>query len=420
MGIFSLNFQMTFHLSRRSAMEKLSLSAFFLLPFMAAAQLPSVGKFASAPDEWLLSNGQAWHHHTSTAPTVSPLIFRAPRDAEKAVIDEAQSLFERSSAKGMALLDGNQVVWIAYKPPASPSKRFLSFSIGKTVTAMAVGKAICEGKLSLNQGVGQVVPEFAGSDLGAATVRDLLKMSSGTWQGNPDSTIVNAEQDQRLRSGAMNYLDVLATQKVNSAERDFSGQARKPGDYFIYRSTDPLALGVALNKATGTPYAKYVEREVLLAAGIERSAIIGQDRAGYGASDGNVRLHLEDWLRFAVWVKSHASGTGCFSDYVRQASVRQILNVAKKSGQAFDGYGYLTWTDNLQRRDSYWAVGHGGQRIGWNHANARMLVAFSNVENYMPALYDLYADWAALGDVPTAKPNALSKESLSPMPLPAQ
>jgi CubicO group peptidase (beta-lactamase class C family) len=403
-----------------AAMEKLSLSTLALLPFMAAAQLPSVGKFASAPDEWLLSNGQAWHHHTSTAPTVSPLIFRAPRDAEKAVIDEAQSLFERSSAKGMALLDGNQVVWIAYKPPASPSKRFLSFSIGKTVTAMAVGKAICEGKLSLNQGVGQVVPEFAGSDLGAATVRDLLKMSSGTWQGNPDSTIVNAEQDQRLRSGAMNYLDVLATQKVNSAERDFSGQARKPGDYFIYRSTDPLALGVALNKATGTPYAKYVEREVLLAAGIERSAIIGQDRAGYGASDGNVRLHLEDWLRFAVWVKSHASGTGCFSDYVRQASVRQILNVAKKSGQAFDGYGYLTWTDNLQRRDSYWAVGHGGQRIGWNHANARMLVAFSNVENYMPALYDLYADWAALGDVPTAKPNALSKESLSPMPLPAQ
>jgi CubicO group peptidase (beta-lactamase class C family) len=403
-----------------AAMEKLSMSTLALLPFMAAAQLPSVGKFASSPDEWLLSNGQAWHHHTGTAPTVAPLIFRGPRDAEKAVVDKAQSLFEHSSAKGMALLDGNQVVWMAYKPPASPSKRFLSFSIGKTVTAMAVGKAICEGKLSLNQAISQVIPELASTDLGAATVRDLLKMSSGTWQGNPDSTIVNAEQDQRLRSGAMNYLDLLVTQKVNSAERDFSGLARKPGDYFMYRSTDPLALGVALNKATGTPYAKYVEREVLLAAGIERSGIIGQDRSGYGASDGNVRLFLEDWLRFAVWVKSNESGTGCFSDYVRQASTRQIPNVAKKSGLAFDGYGYLTWTDNLQRRDSYWAVGHGGQRIGWNHANARILVAFSNVENYMPALYALYAEWAAMGDVPTSKQNALSKESLSPTPLQAR
>ena len=391
-------------------LKKWAPSALALLPLVAAAQLPSIGKFTAAPDEWLLSNGQAWHHQTGTAAAVSPLIYRAPLDAEKAVVDKAQRLFERSSAKSMALLDGNQIVWMAYKPPASSSKRFSSFSIGKTVTAMAVGKAICEGKLSLHQPVSQVIPELSGTDLGAATIQDLLKMSSGTWQGNPDSTIVNAEQDQRLRSGAMNYLDVLATQKVNSAERDFSGLARKPGDYFMYRSTDPLTLGVALNKATGTPYAQYVEREVLLAAGIEKSAIIGQDRVGYGASDGNVRLHLEDWLRFAVWVKSHESGTGCFSDYVRQASARQIPNVAKKSGLAFDGYGYLTWTDNLQRRDSYWAVGHGGQRIGWNHANARMLVAFSNVENYMPALYELYADWAALGDVPTPKPNALSKE----------
>ena len=136
---------------------------------------------------------------------------------------------------------------------------------------------------------------------------------------------------------------------------------------------------------------------MLLAAGIERSAIIGQDRAAYGVSDGNVRMHLDDWIRFAVWVKAQQTGTGCFSDYVRQASTRQIANASKKSGLAFDGYGYLTWTDHRQRRDSYWAVGHGGQRIGWNQANARMLVAFSNVENYMSELYEVYAEWADTG-----------------------
>ena len=389
-------------------LKKRAPSALALLPLVAAAQLPSIGKFTAAPDEWLLSNGQAWHHQTGTAAAVSPLIYRAPLDAEKAVVDKAQRLFERSSAKSMALLDGNQIVWMAYKPPASSSKRFLSFSIGKTVTAMAVGKAICEGKLSLHQPVSQVIPELSGTDLGAATIQDLLKMSSGTWQGNPDSTIASPEQAQRLQSGAMNFLDLLATPKVNSAERDASGVARKPGEYFIYRSTDPLALGVALNKATGTTYAKYVEREVLLAAGIERSAIIGQDRAAYGVSDGNVRMHLEDWIRFAVWVKAQQTGTGCFSDYVRQASTRQIANASKKSGFAFDGYGYLTWTDHRQRRDSYWAVGHGGQRIGWNQANARMVVAFSNVENYMSDLYELYVEWAATGETLTAPAQPLS------------
>lgn len=371
--------------------------ALTLFPFMATAQLPSAGQFAAAPDEWLLSNGQSWHHLTSTASSAGKLIFRESQGAEKPIVEKAQQLFERSSAKGMALFDGNQVVWVGYKPPASSGKRFLSFSVGKTVTAMAVGKAVCEGKLSLDGEVSKFIPELAGTDLGQATIEDLLKMSSGTWQGNPDSTIMTAEQDQRVRSGSMNFLDVLSTSKVNSAEKNIEGKLRKPGEYFVYRSTDPLTLGVALNKVTGTTYARYVEREILIPAGIDRSAIIGQDRAGFGASDGNVRLYLEDWIRFAAWVKANESGSGCFSDYVRKATTLQIPNKSKKSGIAFDGYGYLTWTDNIKRRDSFWAVGHGGQRIGWNHANNRMVIAFSNVENYMLDLYTLYADWAALG-----------------------
>jgi CubicO group peptidase (beta-lactamase class C family) len=377
-----------------------ALGLFFLacLPIMAIAQLPSVGAWTAAPDEWLLSNGQRWHHQTSSARPAGKLVFREPREAEKPLIDQAQRLFERSSAKAMALIDGNQVVWVAYKSPASSSSRFLSFSVGKTVTAMAVGKAICEGKLSLHGQVGQFVPELAGTDLGQATIEDLLKMSSGTWQGNPDSTIASAEQDQRIRSGSMNFLDLLSTSKVSTAEKNAEGHPRKPGEYFVYRSTDPLALGVALNKVTGTTYAKYVEREVLIPAGIGRSAIIGQDHAGFGTADGNVRLYLEDWIRFAIWVKSNQVGSGCFSDYVRKASTTQMANKSKKSGVSFGGYGYQTWTENFKRRDSYWAVGHGGQRIGWNHGNHRMLVAFSNVENYMVELYDLYAQWAAAGD----------------------
>lgn len=375
------------------------LCALTFLPLIAISQMPSVGQFASAPDEWLLSNGQIWHLQTSTAKVVAPLIFREPRGAEKAVVEKAQQLFERSAAKSMALFDGNEVVWIGYKTPASSSKRFLSFSVGKTVTAMAVGKAICAGQLSLDSQVSQVIPELAGTDLGNATIEDLLKMSSGTWQGHPDSTILTAEQDQRIRNGSMNFLEVLSASNVNTAAKNAEGRPRKPGEYFAYRSTDPLTLGVALNKVTGTTYAKYVEREVLIPAGIGRTAIIGQDRFGYGAADGNVRLYLEDWIRFAVWVKSNASGSGCFSDFVRKATTRQIPNKSKKSGVSFDGYGYLTWTDNIKRRDSYWAVGHGGQRIGWNHTNNRMMIVFSNVENYMSDLYSLYADWAAIGIV---------------------
>lgn len=379
----------------RSAFLKFALASLMCLPLMVFAQLPSSGQFASAPDEWLLSNGQAWHYQTKVAKPAASLVFRAPLDHEKEIVEKAQRLFERSSAKAMALVDGNQVVWVGYKFPAGSSNRFLSFSVGKTVTAMAVGKAICEGKLSLADEVGKVIPELSGTDLGKATIEHLLTMSSGTWAGNPDSTVWTLEQDQRVRSGSMTYLDILSTSQVSSAAKNSEGRPIKPGEQFIYRSTDPLTLGVALNKTTGTTYAKYVEREVLIPAGIRRPAVIGQDHFGFGTSDGNVRMYLEDWIRFAVWVKANESGTGCFADYIRRAVNKQIPN-SRKIGAHFEGYGYQIWTDNFKHRDSYWALGHGGQRIGWNHANNRVLIAFSNVENYMVELYSLYAEWANL------------------------
>jgi CubicO group peptidase (beta-lactamase class C family) len=384
--------------ARRHSLKGLGLLCLACAPFIAAAQLPRAGPFPAAPDEWLLSNGQAWHHQTSAARSASKLIFRDPKEPEKPIVEKAQQLFERSSAKAMALIDGNQVVWIRYKSPATSAKRFLSFSVGKTVTAMAVGKAICEGKLSLDDRIGKVVPEIAGTDLGSATIEDLLKMSSGTWAGNPDSTIVTPEQDQRIRNGSMTFLDLLSTALVSTAARNDQGVPWKPGERFLYRSTDPLALGVALNRSTGTTYARYVEREVLIPAGIARPAIIGQDHAGFGVADGNVRMYLEDWIRFAIWVKNHETGSGCFSDYVRKASSMQITNPPRRGGVHFASYGYLIWTDNFKRQDSYWAAGHGGQRIGWNRANHRILIAFSNAESYMSELYSLYADWAAIDE----------------------
>jgi len=81
---------------------------------------------------------------------------------------------------------------------------------------------------------------------------------------------------------------------------------------------------------------------------------------------------------------------------VKDASKTQIKNSLKREGKAFAGYGYLLWTENNRQQDSYWAVGYGGQRIGWNHNNGRMLVAFSNVEDYMDDVYALYRDWSAL------------------------
>jgi len=380
-----------------ASMRKLFL-CLLLLPLMSLAQSPSVGGVAAAPDDWLLGQGQKWHYHTSAAKEPVVLTLRVPNSAEAAVIERAKEIIKKSSAKSLMLMNGNEVVWVGYREPATADSLFLSFSVGKTVTSMAVGQAICAGKLSLQDKAEKWVPELAGTDLGGATVEQLLKMSGGTSAINHDSSIMSSDQDRDMRAGKISFVDVLKTPGVNQASQSLFGVKSKPGEVFDYHSTDPLLLGVVVNRATGTTYAKWIEDRVFKPAGLKHEAIIGQDHFGYGQSDGNIRMKLEDWGRFALWVKNAEIGTGCFSDYVKQASNTQIKNSPKREGKAFDGYGYLVWTENDSRKDSYWAVGYGGQRLAWNHKNKRMLIAFSNLEDYMADVYSLYRDWAALPD----------------------
>lgn len=354
---------------------------------------------AKVEDRDLLSQGQPWDYRKTSNTHSQNLTYRNPTRDEMSVIQKAQSLFNNSSAKVMALIDDDQVVWVGYKPNTDKNSLLAAYSITKTVTSMGIGKAICDGKLSLNSVSEDIVPEIKGTDLGKSTIRDLLMMSSGTWEGTQESSIMDASQRRDLSSGRISLIDIVKSQKINSAEKNFFGHLIKPGQDFSYHSTDPLVLGIALNKVTGTTYAKWIDQSVLTPAGVQNTVVIGQDRFGYGYSAGEVgRVHMtiEDWMRFAIWVKRNEKTNDCFGNYVKEASKKQISNDSKKFGYFFNGYGYLIWTDNKLVTDSYWASGWGGQRLAWNHKNNRMLIVFSNIENYMQDLYWLYRDWAAL------------------------
>lgn len=367
-----------------------------LAPFSAGAQiLPSHGTTPAAPDEWLFGTGPSWYYRASPSPVPREVAYRKPAPQEEEVVRKAQALLANSSAKAMALIAGNEVVWYGFNQPASRSRFFMGFSMGKTVTSMAVGKAICSGKLSRDTQAGDVLVELKTTDLGAASVRDLLRMTSGTWEGNRDSTVWTKEEREAIDAGRSDWLQFLASSKASTAEKGVFGK-RKPGSDFQYHSTDPLALGLVLQRATGTTYARWVEQEVLHAMGTASPAVVGQDRREFGQADGTVRMTFEDWVRFAMWVKESQMAPGCFGDFVREATATQVTDRNKTGRIGFLGYGYLTWIGTLAMPDSYWAVGYGGQRIAWNPSNSRMLVVFSNVENYMEDVSRLYADWAKL------------------------
>lgn len=352
---------------------------------------------AAAPDEWLLAKtGPRWFQITQPSPNPSALNTRAPSAGESALVDRARALVGQRPAKAFALLDGNTIVYSAFNAPADSDSLFFGMSMGKTVTAMAVGQAICAGKLTLQSKAGDVLPELQGKALGNATVHDLLRMASGAAEQNGDSTIWTPEQTKDWNQGLLNLAELIATDRISKAARGAFSEY-KPGEVFAYKSTDPMTLGLMVSRATGMPLSQWIQEQVLNPMGAAHPGLYSQDRAKNGLGDSGMRLRMEDWMRFAVWVKESSKRSDCFGDFVKAAMVKQIGNdrnpAARKHGRMFGGYGYLIWTENITAPDTAWASGWGGQRIGWNYRNDRMLVVFSSREAWMPDVYELARDW---------------------------
>ena len=110
---------------------------------------------------------------------------------------------------------------------------------------------------------------------------------------------------------------------------------------FAYKSTDPMTLGLMVSRATGMPLSQWIQEQVLNPMGAAHQGLYSPDRAKNGLGDSGMRLRMEDWMRFAVWVKESSKKLDCFGDFVKAAMAKQIGNdrnpAARKHGRMFGG-----------------------------------------------------------------------------------
>lgn len=370
-------------------------------------------------DKSLLGNENGFRRWTYTIkPVAAPAAYRvAWRHDEGGSCGGASQVSVGIPRSQGHRADGRPQRYLCWSQGTSNRKTlFASASMGKTVTALAVGQAICAGKIKLEDRAAALMPELEGKALGNATVRDLLRMASGAAEANTGPTkgsgyIFTAQEETDLRAGKFDIVHALSSDRLASAAHGtFSDY--KPGEQFAYKATDPLTLGILLNRATGVSTAQWMQRMVFDQAGLAESGRLNTlcaASAGVFCSDGKqavktdagVFLHLNDWIRFAWWVKRASKKSDCFGKFVNEAAHTQISTAkpgTKWGKNSVRGYGYLIWTDNPIAPDTFWAEGWGGQRIGWNYKNDRMVISFSNHEIWIPELYALYRDWMNAAD----------------------
>ena len=230
-----------------------------------------------------------------------------------------------------------------YQYDRTPSHRFLSQSMAKTVTAMAVGFAAQEGKLALDDRADRHAPALAGTLYGEATVRQLLRMSSGArfeerYDGRDDLARYGAAA---LRGGAAAGASVI-TERAHPA-----------GAVFNYASAETDMLALVLRGATGQTLSQWLEPRLWQPMGAETSALWRAGADGLERAGGNLNATARDWARLGTLLAHDGvrpdkpqGGPLLPQDFLLEATdwKRHPEAFAPRKATPYYGYGYQVWT----------------------------------------------------------------------------
>jgi CubicO group peptidase (beta-lactamase class C family) len=167
-----------------------------------------------------------------------------------AVVDGGE--ITMAGARGVVDVRGNTEV--------TPDTPFVSGSISKSFTALAVMQLVEAREVGLDTEVSQYLDGFAGRPAGAPTLRQLLSHTSGysTLQGNSSHTDATGGKDE------------LARMVAGLAEVD---PAYPPGERWEYSNTNYQILGRVIEVVSGQDYQAYVTANILEPVGMDDSFV---------------------------------------------------------------------------------------------------------------------------------------------------
>jgi CubicO group peptidase (beta-lactamase class C family) len=335
-----------------------------------------------------------------------PLTRRSPDEmsaGDRAAVAAAEAYLEKyPETTGFLLVDRGRIIFDGYQGMGGPEREFYGMSIGKSLTSLAVGRALCAGALpGLDVAAGTYVPEMAGSNFGKSTVRQLLTMSSGAYRskgkagGQPDfgGKLLGkyAGVTWPMRLGKLTVEEMLwGWVWAETRDQDI----HPPGERFIYKSGDTLALAKTMERATGTRLAAYFDQTVWRSVRAAHRAHWESDSTGSALAHAGFQARLSDWGRLAVWLLEERAKPGCYGDYLRAATVPQITT----GSGAFRGYGYQWWTDH-KSTPGFWSLGYAGQAFGMDPDSGKVLAKFGYAKYGRTAgdLFRIFQDWVASG-----------------------
>jgi len=238
-----------------------------------------------------------------------------------------------------------QVAYEDFRAPYRPEDPHILFSVSKSITAIAVGFAVDEGCVSLNDKVADLLPELRMYDshkyLERLKVYHLVTMTAG----KKISVTVDRSQKQWVRDYAM-------------GEWSYA-----PGENFSYCNENIYLLCAIICRVTGQSVTDFLTPRLYEPLGIERP-YWEHDGCGVEVGGWGLNLRTEDIAKIAMCYLDEGKFQGSQvipAHWVRDSSAKQEetkRDGGTPTGHGDYGYGYCFWRNvipNSFRMDGMFA-----------------------------------------------------------------
>ena len=259
-----------------------------------------------------------------TLSPVSPESQGVPSEAISAFMDDLAR--NNLNMHSFLLVRNGKTLAECYWPFFNAEKKHRMYSVSKSFTSVAIGMMIDEGRISLDDKVADLFPEYIPANphpfILQATIRHLLMMSTF----NP-STSYN-----------QNDTDWVATFFQDPREK------HEPGTKFNYDTAATVVLCDIVEKLNGKPILEYM-RPVFDVIGVSEDIWCIKSPDGRSWTGSGIMASTQDFARFALLCLNKGEWNGkqlVSSDYMEAATSAQIDN-SSRQGELRFGYGYQFW-----------------------------------------------------------------------------
>jgi CubicO group peptidase (beta-lactamase class C family) len=247
--------------------------------------------------------------------------------------------------------------------------RFRTSSLAQMFTAVAVLRLVQDGKLKLDDSIGNYIPAIARRQLADARIGDLLSHTSGAGEA------FNGMHDEKL-SDMKSHADYVQAFGVD----------KMPGPYgeFLYSDLGYILLGRVVDNVSGSDYYQYVRNAVFKPAGMTRTDSLPEDIAVEGRAEGyDCPAGTHQWISAKEWIgyrgMAHGGAYSTIDDIARflsalrankllDARYTDLMFAPKVQLREGESYGIAMTTRTLWWF-GHWignsASGHGAGAVVW-------------------------------------------------------